>query len=157
MCVCWIRGNPLGKWANLSIWTCFFLLCPSPSTVCSSLLQQQQAESSLLQAADGLHMICILDWHHGEEMCVRFCRVKHISPLLIFFSLMYTHTQVLFHPQPGGNRTPVLNCDDFTTEVRWMVHIRCSPNKLGEKETARDRSRAPRKYKGGGREKYEAE
>lgn len=35
VCVCWIRGNPLGKWANLSIWTCFFPLCPSPSTVCS--------------------------------------------------------------------------------------------------------------------------
>lgn len=92
--VCWIRGNPLGKWANLSIWTCFFLLSPSPTTVCSysSLLWQQQAESSLLQTADGLHMICVLDWHHSEEMCVRFCRVKHIFFLPSFSPLSDVQT-----------------------------------------------------------------
>lgn len=62
-----------------------------------------------------------------------------LSLSLVFFSLTYKHTPVLFYPQPEGNWYPVLTCVDVKAAFRWMVHIKTQSKQIGEKRRGKRR------------------
>ena len=144
------RGNTLGKEAKIRIGPSLFppsLLYHCLSSVWAAALVKLQVS----QTADGLHMICILDWHHMDGTWIWICLSCFLFNFLAQFSFLsfplkslHTQTKILSYPEPGGNGYPMLIWDDVTTLLRWMVHIRLSLNKSGRKRGARERGTVPR-------------
>lgn len=135
------------KGANLRIWPSLFPPSPSLLTLCCSF-SLQQASSSLWSP----RLQMVYTWYAfltditGKGFVYTLVVLKSIYLSLSFSSLRRTNTHKFsFIPKPEGNRYPVLICGDVTTVLRWMVHIRLSPNKSGKKkEKARDRRWGPR-------------
>lgn len=144
VCVCVnSKRKCIRKRANLSIWPSPFTVSPAslallsvsnrPSLFWPCRLQMVYTWYAFLTDITGEVFLYTLD--------------TFFSRSLAFFTLTYKHTPVLFYPQPGGNWYPVLTCVDVKAALRWMVHIRLSPNKSGKKGRARDRSWSGQKEK----------
>lgn len=127
------------KGANLRIWPSLFPPSPSLLTLCCSF-SLQQASSSLWSP----RLQMVYTWYAfltditGKGFVYTLVVLKSIYLSLSFSSLRRTNTHKFsFIPKPEGNRYPVLICGDVTTVLRWMVHIRLSPNKSGQKKKRR--------------------
>lgn len=134
-CVEWKR-KCIRKGANLRIWPSLFPPSPSLLTLCCSF-SLQQASSSLWSP----RLQMVYTWYAfltditGKGFVYTLVVLKSIYLSLSFSSLRRTNTHKFsFIPKPEGNRYPVLICGDVTTVLRWMVHIRLSPNKSGKKK-----------------------